>query len=128
MQYSIIVPAHNEGDHIEAFVTAFIEGLDPALREIMCEIILVENGSSDNTLEACNRLRAQQPELVRVLSLERGSHGEAIKHGMLESRGTHLSILECDVLLPEFCGGFRGVLRCGRGRVHRGFQTPSGFD
>jgi len=40
--------------------------------------------------------------LIRVLSLERGSYGEAIKRGMLESRGTHLSILECDFLDTEF--------------------------
>ena len=39
---------------------------------------------------------------MRVLSNERGSYGEAIKRGMMESEGTHLSILECDFLDAEF--------------------------
>lgn len=37
-----------------------------------------------------------------MLSIPRASYGEAIKQGMLQSRGTHLSILECDCLNADF--------------------------
>lgn len=102
MKYSIIIPAHNEGDNIGPFMTRFIEDLPNTLTDVLVEIILVENGSADNTLSACRDLKEMYPNLIRVLSLERGSYGEAIKLGMLESRGTHLSILECDFLDVEF--------------------------
>ena len=102
LKYSIIIPAYNEGDHIGPFLTHFIEGLPKAVSDVLVEIILVENGSKDNTLSACKDLQEKYPHLIRVLSLERGSYGEAIKRGMLESRGTHLSILECDFLDAEF--------------------------
>lgn len=102
MKYSIIVPVHNEGDYVGCLMIRFIEDLPKTLRDVLIEIILVENGSSDNTLSACNDLKEKYPNLIRVLSLELGSYGEAIKHGMLESRGTHLSILECDFLDAEF--------------------------
>ena len=102
LKYSIIIPAHNEGDNIGPFLTRFIEDLPGSLSDVLLEIILVENGSKDNTLSACKGLEEKYPNLIRVLSLERGSYGEAIKRGMLESCGTHLSILECDFLDAEF--------------------------
>ena len=102
MTYSIIIPAHNEGNNIGPFVTRFIEDLPKAASDVLVEIILVENGSKDHTLVACKDLESRYPNWIRVLSLERGSYGEAIKRGMLESRGTHLSILECDFLDAEF--------------------------
>jgi glycosyltransferase involved in cell wall biosynthesis len=88
--------------NIGPFVTRFIEDLPQTVSEVLAEIILVENGSKDHTLSVCNELKDQYPDLIRVLSLERGSYGEAIKRGMLESRGTHLSILECDFLDADF--------------------------
>lgn len=102
MKYSIIIPVHNEGDNIGPFMTGFIKDLPKVISDVLVEIILVENGSRDNTLSACKDLKEKYPNLIRVLSLEHGSYGEAIKRGMLESRGTHLSILECDFLDAEF--------------------------
>ncbi len=98
MQYSVIIPAHNEASNIEAQVIRFIEDLPSEAAAILHEIIIVENGSTDGTLGACRRLEQRFPKLVRICTLSAGSYGEAIKLGMLESTGTHLSILECDFL------------------------------
>ena len=62
----------------------------------------MENGSTDDTLQACYRLQRSFPNQIRVLSIARASYGEAIKQGILQSRGTHLSILECDCLDVDF--------------------------
>lgn len=102
MQYSIVVPAHNEAANIDAQVTGFIHNLPSGVAEILKEIIIVENGSTDGTADVCRRLEQRFPTLVRVLTLARGSYGEAIKLGMLESHGTHLSVLECDFLDSAF--------------------------
>jgi glycosyltransferase involved in cell wall biosynthesis len=98
MQYSVIIPAHNESSNIETQVTRFIKELPPEAVEILHEIIIVENGSTDGTLAVCRHLEKKFSNLVRVCTLPVGSYGEAIKLGMLESTGTHLSILECDFL------------------------------
>lgn len=116
MQYSIVIPAHNEAAHIEAFVADFIDRLPGSIQEILREIILVENGSTDGTLEACRRLRDRFPDFIRVLSNKRGSYGEAIKRGMLESEGTHLSVLECDVLDAEFVAASVEIFRAKQAR------------
>jgi glycosyltransferase involved in cell wall biosynthesis len=102
MQYSVIIPAHNEASNIENQVTLFLEGLQQEIRKVLIEVLIVENGSTDGTPDACRRLEKRFPGLVRMLQLNQGSYGEAIKLGMLESKGTHLSILECDFLDPAF--------------------------
>ena len=114
--YGIIIPAHNEAEHIESFVGRFIRDLPDAVRGSLLEVILVENGSTDGTAEACRRLQEQFPDLVRVLVNERPSYGEAIKRGMLESRGRYLSILECDFLDREFVSDSLELLRSGKTR------------
>ena len=83
-------------------MAAFVETLPPDVTEVLREIIIVENGSTDGTLGACHRLHERFPLLIRVHTIPRGSYGEAIKRGMLESRGTHISILECDFLDSRF--------------------------
>ena len=100
MEYSIVVPAHNEASHLDLFVTSFIRRLSGRID--LAELILVENGSQDATLQQCHRLEHKFAGCVRVLSIEKASYGEAIKRGILYSRGTHLSILECDFLDADF--------------------------
>ncbi len=80
----------------------FISRAPQELTKILKEIIIVENGSTDGTLEACHNLARRFPSLVRVATRDRGSYGEAIKLGMLECKGTHLSILELDCLDSDF--------------------------
>jgi glycosyltransferase involved in cell wall biosynthesis len=102
MQYTIVIPAHNESSNIDAHVTRFIENLPSEVGELLKEVIIVENGSTDDTLDVCRGLEQRFPDLVRIVTIPRGSYGEAIKLGMLVSRGTHLSILECDFLDSAF--------------------------
>jgi glycosyltransferase involved in cell wall biosynthesis len=114
MEYSIVIPAHNEALNLERFVTSFIRNLPENI--VLTEIILVENGSTDNTLQACYRLQQRFPKQILVFSIERPSYGEAIKLGMLQSRGTHLSILECDCLNSEFVVDSIGLFQTQKAR------------
>jgi len=102
MDLSIVVPAHNEAAGLEKAIVCFIQSLPNAIAAIIKEIILVENGSTDGTMNICNRLQANYPELIRVYTISRGSYGEAIKKGMMEGLGTHVVILECDFLDSRF--------------------------
>jgi hypothetical protein len=99
---SIIIPAHNEGETLEANVEGFLSSLPAAARSTVIEIIIVENGSKDATLAVSQKLADRHRGLVRCLSLARGSYGEAIKAGMMAAIGSHLTILECDFLDVNF--------------------------
>jgi glycosyltransferase involved in cell wall biosynthesis len=114
MKVSIVIPAHNEVANLEAYVAHFIQTLPADVAGVLKEIIIVENGSTDDTLDACRRLQRRFPELIQVCVLARGSYGEAIKRGMLESQGTHVSILECDFLDPRFVAASIAILSANR--------------
>jgi len=117
VQYSIVIPAHNEAASIDAQVSGFIQNLPSEVAGILQEIIIVENGSTDGTLDICRRLEQRFPALVRIVTLARGSYGEAIKFGMLESMGTHLSILECDFLDSTFVVESIAMFRANEAKV-----------
>jgi hypothetical protein len=101
MTLSIIVPVHNEAQGLRQRIQEFQQALEQPVRSLLMEILLVENGSRDETWRVCRELEAGFP-LVRALQSPRASYGEAIKLGMMSARGTHLSILEVDVMSPAF--------------------------
>lgn len=94
---SIIIPAHNE-----------VERLPPSLEKIHAflsaqdyeaEVLVVENGSSDDTLEVARRYMKQMPYL-RVLHLEARGKGLAARHGMMAADGEYRFLCDTDLSMP----------------------------
>lgn len=117
MELSIVIPAHNEAVNLEAYVAEFVQTLPNDVAEVLKEIIIVENGSTDATLDACRRVQERFPKLIHVCQLPRGSYGEAIKRGMLDSQGTHISVLECDFLDSRFVSASIAIFRARRAQL-----------
>lgn len=94
---SIIVPAYNEEQRLprtletlDAFITA---------QPYSVELLVVENGSSDRTLELAQSAAARYPWL-RVLHEEQSGKGLAVKRGMLSARGEYRFICDADLSMP----------------------------
>lgn len=81
---SIILPVHNQADHIEPLVRDHMRELVKVPAPY--EMLLVENASRDGTLAACKRLEAEFP-CVRVLSSENGGWGRAVRLGLDQAKG-----------------------------------------
>ncbi len=94
---SIVLPAHNE----EGRLPATLDELDAfiAQQPYACEVVVVENGSHDRTLELAQNLAAQRPYL-RVIHEERRGKGLAVKTGMLAARGTYRIFCDVDFSMP----------------------------
>ena len=94
-ELSVVVPAHNSGELIERTVAELTERL--AGRR--AEIIVVENGSTDDTFALCSRLaedrRGSDAELV-ILQSEKGM-GNALRAGVLASRGAFVLLTADDL-------------------------------
>jgi glycosyltransferase involved in cell wall biosynthesis len=81
---TVVLPAHNEADMLEDAVREVATGLRERGRPF--EIVVVENGSGDDTAAIANRLAGEFPEL-RALSLPEPDYGRALRAGLLAAAG-----------------------------------------
>ena len=110
---SIVVPVHNEADHLEGLFMDFWQGAG-AVRSKILEVHLVENGSDDATYGICQGLEAATAGVVKPHHLDRPSHGEAVKLGIMNARGDVTVILECDALDLPFLARALAIIEEGQ--------------
>ncbi|MBN1632431.1 MAG: glycosyltransferase family 2 protein [Thermoleophilia bacterium] len=82
--YSIVIPIHNEAECLADEVAELVGGLEA--RGVDYELILAENGSSDDTLAIADALAAANPR-IRALRCPVPDYGAAMKAGMLAGKG-----------------------------------------
>lgn len=63
------------------------------------EVLVVENGSNDQTLDVAQKL-AEQYKNLHVFKEEQRGKGNAVKRGMLEARGEYRFICDADLSMP----------------------------
>ncbi len=94
---SLIFPAHNEEGRLPATLEQTAEFLNG--QAYASEIIVVENGSSDRTLEIARAYAEKMPNL-RVFHEEQRGKGLAVRRGMLEATGAYRMFLDVDLSMP----------------------------
>ena len=94
---SIIFPAHNEEQRLAETLRNTLEFTRSQPFE--SEILVVENASSDTTLDIANFFAADNPS-IRVISLDQPGKGRAVKTGMLAARGRYRFICDVDLSMP----------------------------
>lgn len=78
---TIVIPCYNEADRID--VDAYVRYL---LQEPNCRLLLVNDGSTDATLEVLQDLSDSNPELCEVLHLAKNvGKAEAVRQGVLHA-------------------------------------------
>ena len=94
---SVVMPLFNEGAQIAANVEqtlAVLRMLGPF------EMILVNDGSSDNSGDEIARLAKTFPDEVIPLHLPRSGKGEALRRGAQMARGKFVVFIDADLDLP----------------------------
>jgi dolichyl-phosphate beta-glucosyltransferase len=101
---SLIIPAYNESDRIGPSVEKAYRYLESA--DYDSEIIVVDDGSSDDTIQAVKDVFARKPESLkrvttRLIPLRMNSgKGAAVRRGMLEARGSVRIFTDADFSTP----------------------------
>ena len=94
---SIVIPAYNEENRLPGAIEqihAFLKG-----QMYSSEILVVENGSQDRTLEVAQDFSKKVPGL-RVLHVEQKGKGRAVREGMLAARGEYRFFADVDLSMP----------------------------
>jgi len=94
---SIIIPAYNEEQRLPHTLEQVLNYL--SRQNYQAEILIIENGSSDRTLEIAQNIAQNHPN-VRALHEEARGKGQAIRRGVQESHGQYLFLCDADLSMP----------------------------
>ena len=100
---SIIIPAYNEEDRIVPTLANTLAYL--RTRPYVCQIIVVSDGSTDNTGRVVERFKGQENIRIDVLEYHpnRGK-GYAVQYGMRQGLGKVCMFMDADYAVPiEYC-------------------------
>ena len=113
LELSIIIPAYNEekriGPTLERVHSYFASGPGAGFRDF--EIIVVDDGSSDRTVELVKSFAPNMPTLRVVSNGVNHGKGFSVRHGMREARGSITLFTDADLSSPieESCKLLEGL-------------------
>lgn len=120
MKISVIVPAYNAGKYFENCIKSIVNQTYKNL-----EIILVDDGSTDSTPQACDEW-AEKDSRIKVIHKENGGAASARNIGLDNATGEYIGFVDADdyidvdmyeIMLNDILENDADAARCGVERV-----------
>ncbi len=118
-EISIVIPVYNEGSHIKESVQIINEQIKKATNHY--EIIIIDDGSSDNTWEQLNEINHLLPHTTCIKLSRNFGKEYALSAGIEQTKGKAVIIMDADLqhpptLIPEMVKLWRkekvGIVEC----------------
>ena len=87
---TVTVPCYNSQDYMEKCIQSLLPGGNRV------EIIIIDDGSKDDTGKIADEYARKFPDIVRVIHQENGGHGEGINQGLKHATGTYFKVVDSD--------------------------------
>lgn len=89
---TFIIPAYNSEKYLSKCLDSF---LDESFINLI-EIIVVNDGSVDQTFNIADSYRKRYPDSFRIVNKENGGHGSAINQGAAIASGNYFKVIDAD--------------------------------
>lgn len=89
---SVIIPTYN----MEALLPRCLDSLVKATNAELLDILVVNDGSKDNSSEVGHHYETDYPGIVSVIDKPNGNYGSTINAALLQARGKYIKILDSD--------------------------------
>ena len=87
---TITIPCYNSAAYMEKCIQSLLPGGDDV------EILVVDDGSTDDTARIADEYQAKYPDIVRAIHQENGGHGEAVNAGIRNATGLYFKVVDSD--------------------------------
>lgn len=87
---TFVVPSYNSEAYLHKCVDSLLVAKD------VCQIIIVDDGSTDRTGEIADDYAAKYPDCVLALHQPNGGHGEGINNGLAHAEGLYFKVVDSD--------------------------------
>ena len=87
------IPSYNAAKDMDHCITSILEGSNYATD---IEIIIVDDGSKDETAAKADEWETRYPGIIRAVHQENGGHGIAVLSGLREAQGTYYKVVDSD--------------------------------
>jgi len=110
VEYSVVVPAYNEGENLKTLVPNLVKALKPFKKEF--EIIIVNDNSKDNSFEVLTQLQKKYRQLKPIHRTKNEGVGIVIRQGLAAAKGNVIITLDGDnshdpAQIPEFLNALK---------------------
>lgn len=89
---TIVVPSYNASKYLDFNLQSFLK---PSAPEKL-EVIVVDDGSTDDTARIADAYHEQYPDIVKVVHKENGGHGSGINAGLAVATGLYFKVVDAD--------------------------------
>ena len=83
MDVSVVIPCFNSAEHLPRCLDSILAQRIP-VREIIC----IDDGSTDNTIQILRQYEAKHQHLFKIVQQEKSGAGKARKRGLEMAQGT----------------------------------------
>lgn len=90
---SIVIPTYNVEKYLDRCIISLVHDKE-ALEKI--ELIIVNDGSRDNSLAIAKRYEQQYPDSIIAVDKENGGHGSTINAGLKLATGKYFRVIDSD--------------------------------
>ena len=87
---SVAIPSYNSQEYMRKCIESLLPGGDDI------EILVVNDGSKDNTGAIADEYAEKYPGIVRAIHQENGGHGEAVNAGLRNATGLYYKVVDSD--------------------------------
>lgn len=92
---SFVVPCYNSQDYMERCIDSLLIGGEDV------EIIIVNDGSKDNTKKIADKYQKKYPTIVKAIHKENGGHGSGVNAGIKNATGKYFKVVDSDDWLDK---------------------------
>lgn len=111
---SIAVPCYNSQNYMRKCIESLLKGGEEV------EIIIVNDGSTDDTARIADEFEQKYPSIVRAVHKSNGGHGSAVNTGLENATGLFFKVVDSDDWVKE--EAYDAILKKLGELIHSGYM------